>query len=125
MNKYLLFAIMMTSISCYAQKKVLDSWLGHPQSELIRSWGPPKRTTSDGNGGIILIYEKYILLSQGTGVYQYQNNSIVVPGQDNQLYYTEPGQVIYTPPTENGYWRRRMFYVNSQNNIYTWRSEGM
>lgn len=39
------------------KKKLMASWMGHHKSELIRSWGAPARTASDGNGGEILIYE--------------------------------------------------------------------
>ena len=38
-------------------KEVMNSWLKHHKSELIRSWGPPTRYGSDGQGGEILIYE--------------------------------------------------------------------
>jgi PBP1b-binding outer membrane lipoprotein LpoB len=38
-------------------KETMDSWLKHHKSELIRSWGPPTRYDSDGQGGEILIYE--------------------------------------------------------------------
>lgn len=38
-------------------KRIMDSWLNHHKSELIRSWGPPTRYDSDGQGGQILIYE--------------------------------------------------------------------
>ncbi len=38
-------------------KETMNSWLKHHKSELIRSWGPPARYDSDGQGGEILIYE--------------------------------------------------------------------
>jgi len=38
-------------------RRIMDSWMGHHKSELIRSWGPPTRYDSDGQGGQILIYE--------------------------------------------------------------------
>lgn len=38
-------------------KRIMDSWVNHHKSELIRSWGPPTRYDSDGQGGEILIYE--------------------------------------------------------------------
>lgn len=34
----------------------LQGWIGHHQSELIVSWGPPHETSTDGMGGTVLIY---------------------------------------------------------------------
>ena len=40
-----------------SQQQVYNSWIGHHKSEIIRSWGPPMSgTSSDGNGGEILLY---------------------------------------------------------------------
>ena len=52
---------------CVSTQGVMDSWMNSHQSDLIASWGPPTRTTSDGKGGSILIYEKYVDLGQSPG----------------------------------------------------------
>jgi hypothetical protein len=83
----------------------MQSWVGRHQSELILAWGPPDRTTSDGNGGSILIYGHYVDLGQTSG----------------QVY----GNGSYTAPQQQGYQRTRMFYVNSAGVIYSWRWQGL
>jgi hypothetical protein len=109
MNKYCLaiIASLLLSLSGCATpiNNQMQSWIGHPQSELILSWGPPARTTSDGNGGSILIYGQYVDLGQSPGQV-YANGS-------------------YTAPQQNGYQRTRMFYVNSNGVIYSWRWQGL
>jgi hypothetical protein len=43
-------------------KKVMDSWIGSHKSALVQAWGAPSRTTADGKGGEIFVYEKSITL---------------------------------------------------------------
>lgn len=54
--KKLLPLVMVLLIACTSQRQILDSWNGRHKKELILAWGPPSRTTSDGNGGEVLIY---------------------------------------------------------------------
>ena len=55
----ILSIIVILLISCVSlRQQQLNTWLGVHKSELIRSWGPPNRTASDGKDGEILIYEK-------------------------------------------------------------------
>lgn len=66
----LFFALISFTLlvqGCASTQKIMDSWLGHHQSDLIASWGPPTRTASDGKGGSILIYEQYVNLGQSPG----------------------------------------------------------
>jgi hypothetical protein len=67
----------------------MDSWMGNNQHNLILSWGPPARTTSDGDNGQILIYA-------------------------NQFYYAQWNMTVYN---------YRMFYVDKDGKIYSWRTE--
>ena len=88
--------------------KVMESWTGSHQSDLIASWGPPTRTASDGKGGEVLIYEAYVDLGQTPGT-----------------AYVDPwGNVRYTAPRQNGYTRVREFYVDQNGIIYSWRWQG-
>lgn len=87
----------------------MNSWIGHHQSELIQSWGPPTTVVSDGNGGSILIYGSHVDLGQSPGV------ASVDPY----------GNVRYTTPQQRGYSRTRMFYVDSRGIIYHWRWQGL
>ena len=93
---------------CVNPSKVMESWQGHHQSELIADWGPPVRTASDGKGGSILIYESYRNLGQSPG----------------QARYDGAGNVTYTAPQQQGYVRTHMFYVNPQGIIYAYRWRG-
>jgi hypothetical protein len=109
MNKFYLATIvsLLLSLSGCATpiNNTMQSWVGQPQSALILAWGPPERTTSDGNGGSILIYGQYVNLGQSPGQV-YANGS-------------------YTAPEQQGYQRTRMFYVNSAGEIYSWRWQGL
>lgn len=101
-------AIILVVAGCVSPSKTMQSWVGHHQSELIASWGPPQSTASDGAGGTILIYGSYVNLGQQ-------------PGQ----VYGSYGNYYYTAPQQRGYQRTRMFYVNSSGIIYRWRWQGL
>lgn len=96
--------------------EIMDSWLGHHQSELIASWGPPQRTSFDGKGGTILIYEQYVDLGQEPGKIVYQPGPL---GRNTILGDT--GTYKYTAPKQRGFTNIRMFYVNPEGYIYFWR----
>jgi hypothetical protein len=102
-------ALIFVVAGCVSPTKAMQSWVGHHQSELIASWGPPQSTASDGAGGTILIYGSYVNLGQQPG-------QIVNGGYGN--YY-------YTAPQQQGYQRTRMFYVHSDGIIYSWRWQGL
>lgn len=55
----LVTACIVVSACASSLQQTLDSWLGHQQNELIQRWGPPSKTTDDGGGGRILIYESF------------------------------------------------------------------
>jgi len=51
----------MGCTAIYNQRQaVLESWLNSHKSELFAKNGAPNRVISDGLGGEILVYEKYI-----------------------------------------------------------------
>lgn len=102
-------AIILGVTGCVSTSKTLQSWVGHHESDLIASWGPPQSTASDGKGGKILIYQSYVNLGQ-------------TPGQVTSTGY---GNYSYTAPQQQGYRRSRMFYVNSNSMIYSWRCQGL
>ena len=41
-------------------KEGMDAWLGRTEAELIESWGPPRARTTDGQGGEIIVYERWV-----------------------------------------------------------------
>ena len=87
----------------------INSWVGKTKGEVYQSWGPPQSVTSDGQGGEILIYSSTVRLNQTPG----------------SVYNNGYGGVNYTAPQNNYYNRSRMFYVNSQGIIYSWRWQGL
>ena len=93
---------------CASPSKVMESWLGNHYSQLMIQWGPPTRTTPDGLGGQILIYE-------------YDRYTGQIPGT---AHTNADGSVSYTAPRSTGYVATRMFWVNSSGNIYHWRWQG-
>lgn len=91
MNKLVLLLLLMALFSsCTSTKKVMDSWLGSTKQQLIMSWGPPDRTTSDGGSGEILVFA-----TQGYW-----------PGYNGQGAFT--------------YWDTKYMYLDSQGKIYYW-----
>ena len=119
-NRFGLFLLLLSSlllVSCtssitkkrIAITEALDSWKGHHQSELIALWGPPTKTYPDGKGGIILIYEYYRDLGQTPG----------------RAYTDAWGNVKYTYPKNRGYTANRMFYINENGVIYSYRWQGI
>lgn len=103
-----LILVVFPLANCSSTSKSMDTWKGHHKSELYQKWGPPSRTTDDGLGGEILIYEKWVDLGQTAG----------------QVYQNPGGSVSYTTPQQEGYLRTRMFYVNKNGVIYSWRWQG-
>jgi hypothetical protein len=101
---------LILSVGCMfrSPSKTMQSWIGSHQSQLILSWGPPTRSTSDGADGTILIYE-------------YDRNLGQRPGRAVRNY---DGSISYTAPVANGYVATRMFWVNSKGFIYNWRWKG-
>ena len=60
MKKLLIIITLVFTLSgCDIEKKNLDTWLvGGTKQKLYLSWGPPTRTTTDGDTGEILIYDQ-------------------------------------------------------------------
>lgn len=106
-----LAVVLFGSIGCASLSpgKSMSSWMGSPQSSLIMSWGPPTRSTSDGAGGTILIYE-------------YGRNTGQIPGQAVRNF---DGSVSYTAPQATGYIASRMFWVDAQGMIYSYSWRGL
>lgn len=56
-----LAALFFMGSACTARtNQEMQSWVGRHQSELILQWGPPTQTSSDGNGGQVLVYQRFI-----------------------------------------------------------------
>ena len=88
--------------------KIMESWIGHYQSELIDKWGTPTKIMPDGKGGNIIIYESL------KGTWGYQRDIHIVGGS----HYT-------TSPRQSGYAAKRIFHVNEKGVIYFWKWSGL
>ncbi len=91
-----------------AINRIMDSWVGHYQSELIASWGPPTKTEPDGKGGTILIYESL------KGTWGSEKDKRIVGG----THYP-------TKPRQPGYAATRIFHVNEKGIIESWKWSGL
>lgn len=62
MKYVIIAAIMILMVSCGSTRKAMDSWLGSDKTELIRQWGPPFATVSDGGTGEIMVFTDAIYI---------------------------------------------------------------
>ena len=88
--------------------RIMDSWVGHYQSELIARWGPPTKIVPDEKGGNIIIYESL------KGTWGDLRDESVVGGAH---YPTRSG--------DPGYAAKRIFHVNEEGVIYFWKWSGL
>jgi hypothetical protein len=86
----------------------MESWEGHHKSKLIAEWGPPQNISSDGLGGEVYVYASQV-------EWQTQGNGRVDAW----------GNITYNAPQRQGYTRSRMFYINPEGIIYSWRWQGL
>lgn len=112
--------VILPLSSCSSINKQMASWVGHHQSQLIQSWGPPQNAVPDGNGGQILIYSQNVNLGQTPGQMNTYHSGNIMGGM-----YSGNSTTSYTLPQQNTYSRTRMFYVNSEGVIYNWRWQGL
>ena len=87
---------------------IMDSWVGHYQSELIAYWGPPTKIVSDGKGGNMIIYESL------KGTWGNLKDKRIVGGAHYPTRRRQPG-----------YAATRIFYVNEKGIIYSWKWSGL
>jgi hypothetical protein len=88
----------------------MNSWVGHPESELINSWGPPSTVYKMDDGSKVLTYN-------------YKRDGYQ---EEGTAYKDQWGVVHYTDPqTTGGYTATRSFTVNPKGIIVSWRWQGM
>ena len=105
------FGLVILLVGCafFNPSKVMRSWVGSHYSQLMLNWGPPTRSSPDGLGGQILVYE-------------FDRNFGQIPGRAERQ---PDGSVTYTAPESVSWVAKRMFWVNSQGIIYAWRWQGL
>lgn len=102
-----LILLLILVQGCTSTRKVMDSWMGHHESELIQQWGAPSRTTSDGKCGKVHVYERF---------WNYHS-----PGYS---YLDCRGHVRYVGLPCRSYSDSKMFYIDPDGIIYYWRTQG-
>ena len=90
MKKTFIILLSFLMFSCVSTRKVMNSWVGSTKQQLIKVWGPPSKTASDGATGEILVYSRKVYIS---------------------------GSQYVTAQT---YWDNKYFYVNSSGKVYHW-----
>lgn len=71
-SKCVAFLTLFCMTSCYTftyttvdpTLELQEAWVGKSYNEIVRTFGAPNRTTPDGTGGSILIYEKTTALTE-------------------------------------------------------------
>jgi hypothetical protein len=120
---FLIVSAILFSSCAYQTNAIsqdMQSWVGRHQSELIASWGPPQNTSIDGKGGTVLVYSEYVDLGQTPGTIKRKN----INPLGNKSILGDTSTYEYTPPKQKGYYKKRMFYVNPDGYIYTYKWEG-
>lgn len=109
----------------HQRERTMRSWLGHHESELYMSWGPPHTVLQDGSGGRILVYtENRMDVTPGHAT---TTSSMTAYGQiyGDQVYIYGQGQgyTTYTPAEVHQWQVYRQFRVDSTGKIvqYSWR----
>ena len=101
--KYTLFACsLLLLVGCSPSQKALDAkedalfnkWLHQPKALLVKQWGQPDSTVTDGKGGEILIYKERI----------------------------DPKSVMNEKYTGKQYSFRKEMYIHSDSSIYYWKA---
>lgn len=116
----LCFVILTGCATRANYEKILNSWVGAPAENLVRSWGAPISTFRMSSGNEIYIYDKRRSTVVTMPVQVQQNPGIFV----GNMYY--PGQTMVTGgqviPIHLSC--RTEFEVNQTGTIVRWRHEG-
>ncbi len=87
----------------------MKSWVGHPESELVQSWGPPTSVYKMDDGSKVLTYS-------------YRRSGYQTEGE---AYTDQYGVTHYTAPqVTGGYTATRNFTINSNGFVTSWRWNG-
>ena len=101
-------------------EKILNSWVGAPVDNLVRSWGPPASSYRLQSGGQILVYDSR------------SSQTMMTPMQVQQAPGTFVGSTHYPGPTTvtGGQvytihrWCKTQFEVSEGGAVRNWRYEG-
>ena len=128
MKARFLFAcfVLMVMSSCMTPSKmntIMDSWTNSHESDLIAAWGPPQQVMSDGRDGKVFIYTQQVnYTTPGTATTTTNVNGY---GYGNTANVYGTSYTTYNPSQTYGYQRQRIFFINSDGQIYRWSWRGL
>jgi len=109
----------------HTRERMMESWLGHHESDLMLAWGSPAQVVPDGSGGKILMYaENRMYAAPG---YAVSDTSGYIHGSvaGGSLYGVGEAETVttYVPPQTYQWQVSRNFQVNSSGVItnYSWQ----
>ena len=117
----LIFVLAITG--CASIDKTMESWLGHHQTELIGSWGPPQQVFDDGSGGRVFVYSTSRSFTSPGSSTTTVNSSTYSYG--NTTYGTATGYTTYNPSVTTSYNATRTFFINRSGRIYRYAWKGL
>ena len=101
MRRFIIIVIFLLPIIACSQKElstsgpstseIMNSWVGHYISEVIRSWGPYQQAIPDGEGGMVYSWQSSILLTP-----RITGRILTVPIVRQMTFYVRPGGIIYS-----------------------------
>ena len=101
--------------------KIMNSWKGSHVSQLIRSWGPPQEIATDGLNGHVYIWRTDINIPLSDGEEKTRGTITYNPYLDQ---YSIRTKTTYKEPVVIEGQKLRMFCVNEDGIIYTWKAKG-
>lgn len=112
-----LAALLLTLAGCATTanyEKILNSWIGNTELDLIRKWGPPQQSHETGG-------RKFLVYTSSRNVY--------IPGTEPSYTTTVIGNTAYTNPVggtpgENIGLSCQTTFEISGDRIVSWRWEG-
>ena len=112
----ILTAVLALSFQAKVTKfnETLDSWLNNHYSYFNDENGPPTRTTDDGRGGQILIYE----------FTKEHTTPGSLEGRSYDYGFGVSHSATYSPPKTSTKTTTVMIWVNNYGYIYRWHWEG-
>lgn len=112
---FALVATLFGLTSCAAMDAKMESWMGHPVSDVIASWGQPDHVFDAGNGN--QEFEWSITPPPtGLGIVTTSTENVQACCLDGTI--APPVPLISSPAT-------RLFWVHSNGEIYRWAWHGL
>ncbi len=101
--------------------EIMNSWKGSHVSDLIRSWGPPQEISTDGLNGHVYIWRTDINIPLSERETETKGTITYDPYLDQ---YSIESKTTYKEPVVIEGQKVRMFWINEDGTIYTWKAKG-